>query len=599
MLERLWSPSGLFDEISFRPGINIVMGRYAGAPRDSGGINGIGKSTVVRLIDFLLISDGQRRRFSSKQYRWLGEEDHVACLQLTVNGTQVSVRRSFGLRIQQVFVRIAGRLEMEMDEREAKARLGAIFFPEQPDRIGADGRFRSLMPFYIKDDLTGHSRIDPVKFLTHQGSNQRDLTILTLYLLGLPNAALVQLEAQRSTADQERRTKDGLRKRLEADSGKSVEVLRTDLSSADKHINELTRALSQFNLLEDFKEISTTIATLELSASELRKRITQSGRQIDKLHRFFEVSHEIDTQDVVSQYREISAELGAAVKRSLTEVLEFRDSLAEQRKRFHGKRLVELEAARSSAMQELSALENKRATLMRAVEGTDFSETFEGALQRLVSQHGSLERYRALLVEFAGFDQRLSLLELEMERHRYDAVRAMAEVEEVIAAIRERFLEIVSQAVTTVPEERVDAFFDIAVQTGPKAKQLPVKISVSLPRVDALGSARLLLVAYDLTIFLHQTDAALELPRFLVHDGAFHAVARRTVVKALNYAHRQAELASAEGRPFQYIVTFNEDELTVSDEERVRDGSYEFDLAERTVVTVSDLPSEMLFRRKF
>lgn len=600
MLRRLWSPSGLFDEIEFHAGINLIMGRYAGPRDDKGnaGINGIGKSSVVRLIDFLLLSDASRKLFAAPKYAWMGDEGHSACLDVSVGGTAIQIRRTFGADVDNVALRIGLDIETTVDERYAKTLLNGIFFPEGPGRIGVETRFRSLMPFYVKDDLTAHKRFDPVKFLTHGGVNGRDIAILTMYLLGLPNEDLVKLERVRSVREEEKRARDGLKKRLEAETGKSIEALRTELSNAEARLAELTKAAREFNLLEDFKEISAALSKLEADAAEQRKLIAQAERQVEKLRRFIDTPPGLDAEEVVSQYQEVSQALGAAMRRTLEEVIAFRRSLAQQRKRFHGKRLIELEETRDTALRKLVDLEQTRTRLMKAVDTTDFHETFDNALQRLATEHGALERQRAAMDQIKHFEARMSEFDLQMQVHRHDAAAALREVEDQVDAIRERFLEIVREAITTTADEGADAVFDIASQTG-SATQLPVKMTVSVPRVDALGYARLLVVAYDLTVLLHQVDTDMALPRFLIHDGAFHAIARRTVVKTLNFIARQAAAAAMVGRPFQYITTFNEDELASADEELTRDGALEFDVVEATVITLSDAPTGGLFKRRF
>jgi len=54
MLKRLSSLTGLFQEaFEFHPGINLIVGKYSARrePDSSGGVNGIGKSSLIRLIE--------------------------------------------------------------------------------------------------------------------------------------------------------------------------------------------------------------------------------------------------------------------------------------------------------------------------------------------------------------------------------------------------------------------------------------------------------------------------------------------------------------------------------------------------------------------
>jgi hypothetical protein len=55
MLIRIYSETNLIDAVPFHNGINIILGKYSG-DKEARGINGIGKSTLVRLVDFTLLS---------------------------------------------------------------------------------------------------------------------------------------------------------------------------------------------------------------------------------------------------------------------------------------------------------------------------------------------------------------------------------------------------------------------------------------------------------------------------------------------------------------------------------------------------------------
>jgi uncharacterized protein YydD (DUF2326 family) len=198
---------------------------------------------------------------------------------------------------------------------------------------------------------------------------------------------------------------------------------------------------------------------------------------------------------VVQQYEDVSAALGAAVLKSIDEVIEFRKLLAQQRLQFHGKRLVELDRTYTEAIQRPDVFERQRSSLMKAVNTTDFHETFDTAVQRLATEHGDIERYRTTLSQIKSADDRISNLELLMQKYRREAALALREVEEQIDRVRSRYIDVVHSAITTSVDEGAGAAMDIESQSGSSAKALPVKISVSLPKVVALGIARLLLVA--------------------------------------------------------------------------------------------------------
>ena len=118
---------------------------------------------------------------------------------------------------------------------------------------------------------------------------------------------------------------------------------------------------------------------------------------------------------------------------------------------------------------------------------------------------------------------------------------------------------------------------------------------MEIPKDDALGQSRLRLIAYDLMVFLHNIRTSRNLPDFIAHDGVFHGIANNTRVNTLNYIYHQF-LSSPK---FQYLVTFNEDEIYIPEDKESVYGKYEFDWKSMIVAEFSDSPNEMIFKRAF
>ncbi len=594
MLSRLWSPTNLLIRtIFFKPGLNLIIGRYSGPVQDRG-INGIGKSSVVRLIDYLLVSETAEKNFAQAKYAFLREERHEVCLDLESEGVAIQIRRSFR-EPSQVYIRRSTEPEYSYTKEEAREILGGIFFPKTEVRQYPGHRYRSLMQFFIKDDLNNQKRLDPIAFLTHGGANARELVALNLYLLGLPNSALISLNEKRDIIEEQRRERKTVVKRVEQASGKSLSELRSEVASREREVSALRDALGDLNLLEDFQHVSQRLGALESKITELRQAIDRGDRQLAKLRRFTHVAKEVDVEEIAEQYLRVSAAMGDLVRRQFQDVIAFRESMAAERKHFHGNRFRELERARTDFLGELSALEKQRAALLRALRPSDPATSLKEAVQRLVERKLEVDRIAQAISDVGEMDMRLTEQELNADVARHSAIVALSEVESQIQVIRELFMEIVEQALSLSDTERDGAFLDISAPPGVKGARSTIKIEVEVPRSDALGHARLRLVAYDLTVFLHAVDTRIAAPRFLVHDGAFHGISRRTVVRALNYIHNRALTDPS----FQYITTFNEDELSVRTPDQGRDGSFVFPIEAVTAISLGDKPEEMLFGHHF
>jgi uncharacterized protein YydD (DUF2326 family) len=171
----------------------------------------------------------------------------------------------------------------------------------------------------------------------------------------------------------------------------------------------------------------------------------------------------------------------------------------------------------------------------------------------------------------------------------------MKEAEGTLDDLRRLFREIIDSAVFLGEGQTGSAYFDVSVRPSARRNELPLKVEIEIPKSDALGRFQLRLVAYDLLVFLNAVRTERRLPRFLVHDGVFHGVSTRTTLDTLNYIHRQSQLYPG----FQYIATFNEDELYVAKERRELDGALGFDLDGAIVARYTDSADGMIFKRAF
>ena len=96
-------------------------------------------------------------------------------------------------------------------------------------------------------------------------------------------------------------------------------------------------------------------------------------------------------------------------------------------------------------------------------------------------------------------------------------------------------------------------------------------------------------------VFLNNRLNKRNIPDFLVHDGVFHAISKRTIFNVLNYMYHKAN----ELQNFQYILTFNEDEIDFTEEVSSRYGKLEFDISDYVIAEFSDTEKETLFKRFF
>ncbi|WP_373741613.1 DUF2326 domain-containing protein [Neisseria sp.] len=591
MLKKLWSPTGLLlQDINFKQGLNLIIG--SAKDGQSHGTNGIGKSSIVRLIDYLLLSSDTAKIFDEKKYAFLKEQGHQVCLLLENGGELLEIRRSFG-EPKKVYIRENIQAEYPYEIEEAKKLLSRKFFPQSTERKYPEGSYRNLMNFFVKDDLTSVKRNDPIAYLQHGGAKKSLLILLNLYLLGLSSAHLNDLLKTWETTEELTREVKVLQKHLET-SGKPISQLRSELAVKGKELALIRQSLNEFKLNDSFKKISERIAELDEQLASLRKKERQTGNQLEKLKKFTESSQsEIDVDDVRKQYESVALDLGRIVRKSLEEVLDFRASITRERLKFYGNRMTELSSEHKKLLAEIQEKDAQRAGLMKTIDDNmDMSLT--EAWGRYALESAKIAEIRQRLDGIEKIHAELGRMQHDESMHHMQIQLALSEYSESVETIRSLFNEIVAAAFEDIRYEAKGVYLDISTPGQLKNRNVPVKIEIGFPHIEALGQTKLKTVIYDLTVFLNAVRENIPLPDFLIHDGVFHGIEIRKKVNLLNYIHKQSEQGG-----FQYITTFNEDEIQIGDLDRNRGINYRFDLDSNIIVNLKDKPGEMLFGFRF
>jgi uncharacterized protein YydD (DUF2326 family) len=270
MLVQLYSETDLLlKAFSLEPGINIILGKYSG-DREQKGINGIGKSSLVRLIDYALLSRSAEKRFSQPKYDFLRNENHNIVLEFKINGQSYFIKRYFLKDEKALFGTASSELE-EYTKAELKKILANKFFPFQNDKVFFEGnRFGTLINFFIKDDLEHQKRAEPLNFLSGS-SKAREIAIYNFFLLGLPTNNIIKYDEVAKEYDDFSKTVKGLEDKLRIDYGKSIEEFKSERIKIEQSISLLENSLKNYKFLGNYKNIETQLVDATRQINEKLK----------------------------------------------------------------------------------------------------------------------------------------------------------------------------------------------------------------------------------------------------------------------------------------------------------------------------------------
>ena len=520
--------------IAFKQGLNLILDKPTATLTQSG--NNVGKTTVLRLIDFCLGSDGDdiwqdsefKKSVNQDVYDYLHGQISVSITLVVENAARGkhSLRRFFVVKkgAGQAFFIDDTSYKAITDYRVAVKQL--LFGSE-----GAKPTLRQLVPKFVRSSQALMSKT--LKFLGEY-AREIDYEALHLFLFGFfavhvleerPRLTAKKKKLERDLQALSRSRKEGeieqlllhLRREIE-EIGMSSQ-LRGEVPEIAAHANEVSGIRAKAaNVAGLLGRIDGEIAALRMTIDELKSEYA-----------------DIDRHAIESIYREAQNYI-PKLQHDWDDLTQFVQNLRGRKQRFLESQVGVLQSKADEARQELLGLqarENKE--IGRLVESRAFVKALElrADLQEKLKKLGSLEQDLQDLKELKA-----SIVEIEKQLQA-----TKEQIEEGKALLRDRvgiFNKYFSELSKTLYGEQYLLHFE-ETERGSLSFQLTAVGS----NVGA-GKKVSQTAAFDVAYVDFLIETGINFPRFVCHDGveSIHGNQLSALLTAANQLNGQLVLAT-------------------------------------------------------
>ncbi len=492
--------------VTFKRGLNLIIDKPTPALTQSG--NSVGKTTVLRLIDYCLGSDGddiwedaEFKTVNQDVYDFLHGNVPVSVLLKTADPIRGSheLCRTFPSAI-------SGKPTFRIDDvsySQLRGYKGAVkqllfgFGEEKPT-------LRQLAPKFVRSSSALMSRT--LKFLGDFGTSA-DYEALHLFLFGFfPVDVLeerVTLTNQKKTLD---RDWDALnRVRGEGQIEQLLILLRREIETiglspqlrgevpgiAARATAVSTIRASAANLVGIIGGIEAETASLRLTIDELESEYS-----------------EIDRRSIETVYREAQHYI-PKLHHDWEELTDFIQNLRGRKQRFLESRIGLLEEKAKQAKQELSSLQEKeRSEIGELVKSKEFVEALEmrADLQEKLKALGSLEQSQK---DLQGLKQRITEVDNRLSVTHDQIAKEKAALQQRVSIFNKYF----SRLSKLLYGEEYLLHFEETTKG-----LLVFKLTAVGANVGA-GKKASQTAALDLAYISFLNEAKINFPKFVCHDG--------------------------------------------------------------------------------
>lgn len=497
--------SKIIREIRFHHGVNLIVDETHTSNQQETG-NNIGKTTLLRLIDFCLASDGKniykdpefKNKQNSKIEKFLTDNDIVITLVLTENlsddsARKIIIKRNFLARKNKL-LEINGE---QYNNTEFPRKLKQLIFHSNYSKPS----FRQIISKNIRDEK--NKLTNTLKTL-HQATTNDSYESVYLFWLGIELANID--EKHQLLAD--KKTEKNLQTRFLKE--QKLSQIEQALVVIERDIKEYTTKKDSLNINDDFKQDLEKLNLIKGNLNQLSTRVSQlEMRKSLILESKEDLNQEItvvDNERIAHLYKKAKS-LIPDLQKSFEDIVDFHNKIVKEKIKYIIKELPELDHELKELQNKISALLTDEKIYSDKVKKSNTIDDLQLIITRLNELHeqkGSFEEKRRVFQDSVA---KLKNISTKLEKINNNISEKDTLIEEQIKDFNRYF--------TKISEKLYAEKFILSSNKTDKGYLLDVS---SITGNLGTGKKKGQIAAFDLAYIQFADKNQIKAPHFILHD---------------------------------------------------------------------------------
>lgn len=454
------SPGKVIRDIEFHKGLNLIVDE---TPENTTGTgNNVGKTTVLRLIDYCLGGDvdGIYRNPEDKHESYALVKDFLTGNNVIVTlileddldtpSKKVVIERDFKTG-RSSLIRINGK---DVTRKDFVAELESAIFPEVKTETPS---FRQIIAHNIRID---NLRLENTLKTLTMGKNE-EYEALYLFMFGCPNDSA----ARKTQLAQELDTEKKYKRRMERNRSKNE--YKAALSVIESDIEKLVERKDNLNINENLQLDIDSLNTLRAEINKVTSRTSLLSLRRELINETVESFDKQNFGEDVVQLEMIYKQASAYVpkmQRTFKELVDFHNTMLENKKAFVAQELPSIQEEIESLSVELERLQEKETVMAEKVLKSDTYEELESIivlLSELSRRKGEFESYVSQIESAEK-----AIKEKCEEMKKIDDGLFTEDFARRLEAQRDKFNKIFSEVSREIYDEQYIISYDVYNQKG-------------------------------------------------------------------------------------------------------------------------------------
>lgn len=546
-INRVYSNKKTFKKVIFDAPFNAVVTEASAESTDKDSRNGLGKTLLVKIINFCLGSNTPDDLKADELKDW------TFSIEVEINDSIFDFSRNAD---EQSVIRVSGPIDEigllpnpdgsnDYPLETIKAVLGKTLFGLDTKLLRGKGNvptYRALMSYFIRSDATAFN--DPFAYFARQQAWSKQ--VHNSYLLGLDWELASKMNQRKAKLDALETANKAFEDGAMNDFGGTLGELESEQITLQSKLDEMQAKLKTFKVHDQYYEIQKSADEITKKIHGLLNTVNINEQVIKKYSKDLSVE-DTTSFNVEELYKDAGVVLPANLLRHIEDVKSFHNNITKDRKDYLKSEIAKLNREVIVNKELVSELTDRKAELMQVLSSYGALDEHSLLQNEVNAQKAKVEDVKSRIARLTEVEDLISKLRVELE--------------DMARSLRKDYSERLPSLALAIQlfNENSEALYaqsgKLSINTTKSGYGF--KVDIKRSKSDGVGSMKVF--CYDLMLAeVWATVKKKPLP--LIHDSKlFDGVDERQVAKALELAYRKSH-----EHGFQYICTMNSDQVPYS-----------------------------------
>lgn len=526
-LSKIYSNKPIFKPIIFNSGFNVVFGNVE-KNKDldvKTGEHNIGKTSLVYLIDFLLLKGVSKKGFFEKNKEKLS--DWIFFLEIELNDGQfLTIRRAMNPNTKISFKRHFSKNQNFVDGTQwdhEDLSINAINEEDNPKSIleteylkfdvAKEYNYRHFLSYLLR---TQNDYQDVFKLNKFMGKDVNWKPLL-FKLLGFDPQKLVKKYDLDNELTEEKKILNNLNSKLDS-SGENTIKLAIEAKEREKR--DLKSKIDDFDFYQKEQNINfDLVRNVETKIAELNKKEYVLNHNSEKIKQSLDNGKKptFQVEEIEQLYQEVGVFFPKQLTKEYKDVFQFTQQITKERLKYLEAELKETNDEISTTQKELKDLNNNRCSLLSSLKEKDTFIKYRNYQSDLVKIENEIFAYKqklegSQLISTYGesIDKLVQKIKIISDEIKHEVTNDSGDYKEIRKLFQDIYREIFEYTALLIIEVNKAGNVEFETSVLNQSQDLTSK-------ADGYTSTKILCLSFVLSILIHYSNKSFY--RFAYLDG--------------------------------------------------------------------------------